>query len=187
MAFLYSDSIEEDMDIETLAFLELVTNLTSLAIETLATRQSIITAKKNAQKAVVEEKEIEIKEAKIGVVAPPPVQIPAAAPVAEVHVAVAAPVPPAAMPEEEMKLHDEAKRFARLLVSEIKLYNEAQVALGRENKDLFERLKDDIERSKKMYTERISPKISSNTNYFFDELVKTLAAGDSSALGIDKI
>ncbi|OGF58724.1 MAG: hypothetical protein A2Y62_12975 [Candidatus Fischerbacteria bacterium RBG_13_37_8] len=87
--------------------------------------------------------------------------------------------------EENVKLHEEAKRFARLLVSEIKLYNEAQVALGRENKDLFERLKDDIERSRKMYMERVSPKIVSATNYFYEELVKTLAGGDPSALGTD--
>ena len=86
-----------------------------------------------------------------------------------------------------MKLHEDAKRFARLLVSEIKLYNEAQVALGRENKDLYERLKDDIERSKKMYLERVPQKIASITNYFYEELVKTLAGGDPSALGVDSI
>ena len=188
VAFLYSDSLEEDLDLETLAFLELITNLTSLAIETLATRQSIITIKKNAQKPVGEEKEIESKEEKAEVALAPPAKAPTPiARITEVPVAIIPPVSPPALLEDEMKLHDEAKRFARLLVSEIKLYNEAQVALGRENKDLFERLKDDIERSKKMYMERISPKISSNTNYFYEELVKTLAAGDPAVLGIDKI
>ena len=43
---------------------------------------------------------------------------------------------------EDQKLHDDAKRFARLLVSEIKLYNEAQVNAGRDHRDLYDRLKD---------------------------------------------
>jgi hypothetical protein len=86
--------------------------------------------------------------------------------------------------EEEQKLHDDAKRFARLLVSEIKLYNEAQVAAGRENKDLYERLREDIERSRKMYMDRVPSHIYSSTNYFYEELVRTLANGDASLLGM---
>ena len=187
VAFLYCDSMEEDLTMETLAFLELATNLASMAIETLPTRQSIIAVKKNAQKLAVEEKMPEIPPVKeIMEEIPPPPQPAPQVELPPVQVA-AVTVPPPLLPEEEVKLHEEAKRFARLLVSEIKLYNEAQVALGRENKDLFERLKDDIERSKKMYIERISSKIASATNYFYEELVKTLAGGDSSVLGTDKI
>ena len=37
--------------------------------------------------------------------------------------------------EEERRLHNDARRFARLLISEIKLYNEAAVRVGRENRD----------------------------------------------------
>ena len=36
-------------------------------------------------------------------------------------------LPPPSIAPEDQKLHEDAKRFARLLVSEIKLYNEAQV------------------------------------------------------------
>ena len=86
--------------------------------------------------------------------------------------------------EEEQKLHDDAKRFARLLVSEIKLYNEAQVAAGRENRDLYERLRDDIERSRRTYMDRVPQHIFSSTDYFYEELVRTLANGDSSLLGM---
>ncbi len=96
--------------------------------------------------------------------------------------AAAAPAPAAVAPEEQ-KAHDDAKRFARLVVSEIKLYNEAKVAEGRRQKDLYERLKDDIERGRAMYKERVSPKLKDSTNYFVDELVRILAGGDSSALG----
>ncbi len=93
-----------------------------------------------------------------------------------------APAPPAVSPEDQ-KVHDEAKRFARLVVSEIKLYNEAKVAEGRRQRDLYERLKDDIERGRQMYHDRVAPSVRDSTNYFFDELVRILAGGDAGALG----
>jgi len=92
------------------------------------------------------------------------------------------PAAPAVAPEEQ-KAHDDAKRFARLVVSEIKLYNEAKVNEGRKNKDIYERLKEDIERGRHMYHERVAPPVRDNTNYFYDELVRILAGGDQSALG----
>jgi hypothetical protein len=82
------------------------------------------------------------------------------------------------------KKHDEARRFARLLVSEIKLYNEGKVEQGRKNKDLYERLKEDIDRSRQMYDERIPEEVRKSTNYFYDELVRILADGDTGALGL---
>lgn len=93
-----------------------------------------------------------------------------------------APAAPALSPEET-KAHEDAKRFARLIVSEIKLYNEAKVTEGRKAKDLHSRLKEDIERGRQMYHDRISPALRNNTNYFHDELVRLLAGGDPSALG----
>jgi hypothetical protein len=101
-----------------------------------------------------------------------------------------APPPPAsptmvarAISPEEMKAHEDAKRFARLVVSEIKLYNESKVNEGRRNKDIYERLKDDIERGRQMYTDRVPGNVREQTNYFFDELVRILAGGDAAALG----
>jgi hypothetical protein len=101
------------------------------------------------------------------------------------------PAPPPASPTivaraispEEMKAHEDAKRFARLVVSEIKLYNESKVNEGRRNKDIYERLKDDIERGRQMYTDRVPGNVRESTNYFFDELVRILAGGDAAALG----
>jgi hypothetical protein len=93
-------------------------------------------------------------------------------------------MPPPVVAPEDQKLHEDAKRFARLLVSEIKLYNEAQVTAGREHKDLYDRLKDDIERSRRMYQERVPENIHSTTNYFYEELVRTLANGDPTLLGM---
>jgi hypothetical protein len=76
-----------------------------------------------------------------------------------------------------------ARRYARLLVSEIKLYNEAAVQLGRQKRDLLERLKPEIERARKLYTQRISPSVDERAALFQQELVQTLADGDVSLLG----
>ncbi len=104
-----------------------------------------------------------------------------AAPAAARRTAPAA--PPAALSAEQQKAHEDAKRFARLVVSEIKLYNEAKVNEGRRQKDLYERLKEDIERGRQMYADRVSPAVRETTNYFFEELVRILAGGDPIALG----
>jgi hypothetical protein len=105
----------------------------------------------------------------------------------------AEPVPQPAMPGstvsapvgEEEKAHNDARRFARLLVSEIKLYNEQKVAEGRRGGDLYDRLKEDIDRSRQMYEKRVTPNVAAKFDYFYDELVSTLAEGDSSKLGSD--
>jgi hypothetical protein len=92
--------------------------------------------------------------------------------------------PPArALSPDEQKAHEDAKRFARLVVSEIKLYNESKVNEGRRNKDIYERLKEDIERGRQMYADRVPAGVRDSTNYFFDELVRILAGGDAGALG----
>ena len=95
----------------------------------------------------------------------------------------ARPAAPSGLPPEEQKAHEDAKRFARLVVSEIKLYNEAKVSEGRRQKDLYERLKEDIERGRQMYAERVPGAVRDATNYFYDELVRILAGGDAGALG----
>jgi hypothetical protein len=84
---------------------------------------------------------------------------------------------------EDQKAHDDAKRFARLVVSEIKLYNEAKVTEGRKTRDIYERLKEDIERGRQMYHDRVPPPVREASDYFNDELVRILAGGDPSALG----
>ena len=69
-------------------------------------------------------------------------------------------------------------------MSEIKLYNEDDVERGRTNADLYQRLKEDIDRSREMYEKRIPEEIRSAKDYFHDELVRILADGDSDALGM---
>ncbi len=84
----------------------------------------------------------------------------------------------------EPPLHEEAKRLARLLISEIKLYNEEQVMEGRRNHDLYHRLKEDIDRSRQIYEERVDDDVRTETDYFQQELVRSLAGGDPRVLGI---
>lgn len=86
--------------------------------------------------------------------------------------------------EGDEALHEEARRLARLLVSEIKLYNEEIIEEGQRNSDIYDRLKDDIDRSRQMYQERIDPRLHGKEDYFHLELVQRLAGGNESLLGI---
>ena len=85
--------------------------------------------------------------------------------------------------EEERRLHNDARRFARLLVSEIKLYNEQKVTEGRSQHDLYERLREYIDRSREMYDKRVKPEVARKYDYFHHELVNTLGEGDAAKLG----
>jgi chemotaxis protein histidine kinase CheA len=73
-----------------------------------------------------------------------------------------------------------ARRYARLLVSEIKLYNEGAVRVGREQRDLRMRLAEEISRARRLYEQRIGPSVPDRNTYFDQELVQTLAEGDAS-------
>jgi hypothetical protein len=91
----------------------------------------------------------------------------------------------AAEPRETLRgpIDDEgARRYARLLISEIKLYNEGAVRHAREQRDLRTRLAPEIARAHRQYRERVPETIASRDRYFEAELVATLADGDASLL-----
>ncbi len=90
---------------------------------------------------------------------------------------------PVDVSDEEKRLHNDARRFARLLVSEIKLYNEQKVKEGRSQGNIYERLREDIDRSRQMYDKRVAPPVAASYDYFHQELVNTLAEGDPAKLG----
>ncbi|MFT3744125.1 MAG: hypothetical protein QM785_07510 [Pyrinomonadaceae bacterium] len=90
---------------------------------------------------------------------------------------------PIEVPEEERRIHNDARRFARLLVSEIKLYNEKKVVEGRESGDLYERLREAIDRSREMYDKRVQPPVAAKFDYFHYEIVNSLADGVADRLG----
>ncbi len=87
--------------------------------------------------------------------------------------------------EEELKARRDAQRFSRLLVSEIELYNKEEVKQGRKNKDLYQRLKRDIDRSRQTYEKRFGHTVVKQVDYFHEELVRALAGNDPSLLGSD--
>ena len=73
-----------------------------------------------------------------------------------------------------------AKRYARLLISEIRLYHEAAVAAGRREGDLTTRLGGEIARARVLYEQRVPKHVRQRANHFHDELVRTLADGDAA-------
>ena len=85
-------------------------------------------------------------------------------------------------PRREEERREDARRFARLLASEIKLYNEREVSEGRNRGDLYERLKSDIERGRRLYEERVPSDVREGKDYYYEELVDVLAGGRSEAL-----
>ena len=107
---------------------------------------------------------------------------PEAAPAAS-RTATAVATPEAEWTAEEREVHTRAQRFARLLVDEIKLYNQSKVAEGRASRDLYDRLKDDIEKSRASYNKRYGSSPAAAADYFNKELVRILADNDVSLLG----
>jgi hypothetical protein len=101
---------------------------------------------------------------------------PATSPAAEAPAA-------AALSPEDAEIHRKAQRFARLLMDEIKLYNQAKVAEGRKHKDLYDRLKEDIEKSRSTYQKRYGNTLAGTADYFSQELIRSLAEDDVSLLG----
>jgi hypothetical protein len=75
-----------------------------------------------------------------------------------------------------------ARRYARLLVSEIKLYHEPAVLEGRRERDLMTRLGGEIARARVLYEQRVPATVPGAADHFRDELVRTLADGDASLL-----
>lgn len=93
------------------------------------------------------------------------------------------PSPLSSLSAEDQDVHNKAQRFARLLVDEIKLYNQAKVAEGRKHKDLYERLKETIEKSRGTYQKRYGNTVAASGNYFNNEIIRSLAEDDLSIMG----
>jgi hypothetical protein len=87
------------------------------------------------------------------------------------------------MSPEDQEVHRKAQRFARLLVDEIKLYNQVKVTEGRKNHDLYDRLKDTIDKSRTTYQKRYGKTVAASGNYFDDEVKRSLAEDDLSIMG----
>jgi predicted Zn finger-like uncharacterized protein len=82
------------------------------------------------------------------------------------------PVTPAV---DQSEAHMKARRFARIIVSDIALYNQAKVEQGVRNGKFYDLLADDINEGRSIYVQRIAEEIRSGTNYL-DEALADLVA-----------
>jgi hypothetical protein len=84
---------------------------------------------------------------------------------------------------EEQELHRRANRVAKVSMQDIKMLRPEQVRLGRENRDICIRLRDDIEKAHREYDRRFKPIMDHPVDYFYRWMVEILADGDAHALG----
>ncbi|PSH05117.1 MAG: hypothetical protein CXZ00_02880 [Acidobacteria bacterium] len=78
--------------------------------------------------------------------------------------------------------HEKARRFAKLLVEEIKLYNQAKVSEGRSQGNLYSRLREDIEKSRAAYQKRYGES-AKDVDFFTQELIRILTDNNPAMMG----
>ncbi len=110
-----------------------------------------------------------------------PAPRPAAAPAAAAETSIAPWLDPSKAPPENVR-RDEARRFARLVATDIRLYNEEAVVLGRRNRDLFRRLEEQIDRGREAFERRFPELGAPGLSVLHDALVEILAGGDADLL-----
>ncbi len=71
----------------------------------------------------------------------------------------------------------EAQRISRLIVSEIKLYNQDLIHKIKAKSELLEKLKEDLTLARQHYKQRVSPKLPPFPDYF-QEAVETILLAD---------
>jgi hypothetical protein len=115
---------------------------------------------------------------------PPISQPPQPAPEVQVEadtglVAVADPAEPAQL---ERSRRDEARTFARLVATDIRLYNEEAVMLGRRHRDLARRLHDHLHQGRESFRRRFPDLGDEGLTLLHEAFVQVLAGGDQSLL-----
>jgi hypothetical protein len=163
-ALIYADVGKLPDSTVDLSALALLCRFTALWLELVALRKAGVTAPAEESHA---------QPIAAAVAAPPPAPAP---PVAEVET-------PVAVSPEEGDSHKKARRFAKLLVDEIKLYNQSKVSEGKQNRDLYDRLREDIEKSRAAYEKKFGGTPASSANYFTQELIRVLADNDVTLMG----
>ena len=101
----------------------------------------------------------------------------------ELAVVEAQPFDIGTLPPEIQDLHRRANRAAKVTMQDIKLLRPADVGLGREHKDICQRLRSDIDRARKEYDRRFHAILDHPVDYFHRWMVEILAEGDTDALG----
>ena len=87
------------------------------------------------------------------------------------------------LPAEIQDLHRRANRVAKVAMQDIKLLRPQDVQLGREHKDICERLRSDLDKARKEYDRRFRAIQDHPVDYFHRWMVEILAQGNAEALG----
>ena len=77
---------------------------------------------------------------------------------------------------------EEARRFARLVATDIRLYNEEAVVVGRRERDLASRLGEQLKRGRDTFSHRFPDLGPDGTKLLDDAYVQVLAGGDTSLI-----
>ena len=110
----------------------------------------------------------------------PAVAVPVAA-AAAVAAAAGAGASRAAEPQANPQI-EAARRYARLVATDIRLYNEEAVVLGRRNGDLMSRLAEHLARGKETFMRRHGDLGPTGIEVLRDAYVQVLAAGDETLI-----
>jgi len=81
---------------------------------------------------------------------------------------------------ETSPLHDGARRLARIIISDIVLYNQKNVEEGLRKGNFPQALKSELDEGKKLYRERVSSEIFNSTGYFEDAIQEFIAKRSSA-------
>jgi DNA-directed RNA polymerase subunit RPC12/RpoP len=73
----------------------------------------------------------------------------------------------------------EAKRIARLIISEIKLYNQDKIEKAGSRREILDMLRTDLLRGKQHYNSRIAARLPLGPDYFNETVKEILLAGKS--------
>ncbi|GLH73915.1 hypothetical protein GETHLI_24170 [Geothrix limicola] len=76
-----------------------------------------------------------------------------------------------------------AERLARVLVGDVELYFPAKVAQARTNGNLYQQLRDELERSRATFVERFGEPVENRHRIFTNTIIQLLCDGDVSKLG----
>jgi hypothetical protein len=77
---------------------------------------------------------------------------------------------------------EEARRFARLVATDIRLYNEEAVVVGRRQRDLTTRLAEPLQRGRDAFAQRFPDLGVEGRKLLDDAYVQVLAGGDASLI-----
>ncbi len=160
MAVFYGDQVPSNAKIDCKEELEILTKFATVLIDLLPIKEKLI----------AKERTKEITEVPTP---PPPPEIEKIVP--------QTPVVPMISKEEE-EWHKSAKRLAKVLVSDIMLYHAEEIELGRREGNIYNKLKDVIEKSKETFRERVKPQILEKVDYLYEEMIKTLCEGNHNLL-----